>query len=48
MVITVYCIYIHFEHHSPFKGYGKLLKTVVYFCALVIGYALRSIAQILR
>jgi hypothetical protein len=48
LVITVYSLYIHFKHHSPFKGYSKFLKTVVYFYALVLDYALWPIAQILR
>jgi hypothetical protein len=28
-------IYMHFSASLSYKGYGNLLKTVVYFCALV-------------
>ncbi len=38
-------IYIHISHHSPFKGHGKLLKTVVHFCPLIVGFALWPIAH---
>jgi hypothetical protein len=39
-------IYIHFfSIHRPFKGYGKLLKTAVQFCAMVIDFALWPIAH---
>jgi hypothetical protein len=39
-----------FKHHFPFKGHGKLLKTVLKFCAMVIDFALWPTAhnQMLR
>ncbi len=43
-VYYYFCRYT-FYHHSLFKGYDKLLKLVVYFCALVIGLARWPIAH---
>ncbi len=40
-----FSIQTHFQNHCPFKGYGKLIKTVVQFCATVISFALWPIAQ---
>ncbi len=40
------CLYTYtFQHHCPFIGYGKLIKTVVQFCAMVIDFTQWPIAH---